>query len=90
MAIERNPAPRIRAWLDRDDNWERAEGESFRQIAREIGIAPNTVAYWLRLILKAELGFETYAGLDAYREEKKRLRRERIQERKRAERRFQL
>lgn len=83
MKIERKPRPSIYAWLNEDYNWERAEWESFAQIAREVGISAGALAHNLRVILYQEIGFRSFRSVDQYREEKKRLRRERIADEKR-------
>lgn len=74
--IERNPAPRIWAWLDEDNNWDRAEYESYSQIAREVGISRGALTYHLRIILKVQWDLASYEAVDALREDRQRERRE--------------
>ena len=74
--IERNPRKRIYEWLNAGNNWERAEYESFAQIAREIGISPGALSYNLRVILYHELGFRDIRTVDVHRAERQRERRE--------------
>ena len=80
--IERNPRPRIRAWLDEGDNWDRAEYESFAQIAREVGISAGALTYNLRLILSWEWGMNMNS-VDAVRKDRQEERKFNEQERRR-------
>ena len=73
--IERNPRKRIYEWLNEGNNWDRAEYESFAQIAREIGISAGALAHNLRYILMHEWDLNSFDSVDALRKDRQAERR---------------
>ena len=73
--IERNPRERIYEWLNEGNNRDRAEYESFAQIAREVGISAGALAHNLRYILMHEWELNSFHSVDALRKDRQEERR---------------